>query len=289
MNICFVGSGKVATSFGFYLKQKGYNIVGYYSKTTESAKKAANITETTSYENLQHIIGLSDIIFITTNDDAIESVVNNICDENMLRKDQIIVHMSGSLSSNVLKRAKDFGCFVYSMHPLQSFADIEGSINKLKSTVFTIEGCDEKIEVIESILKNTGNKYFRIDSQLKSIYHAGACVVSNYLVTLMDFGLSFFEKSGINREDAFEAVYPLISGTLENIRNLGCEKGITGPIARGDINTVKKHLTSIEENIPERLDFYRIMALRTVDISSRYALKDSEKVQILKNILKEEK
>ncbi|WP_159428979.1 Rossmann-like and DUF2520 domain-containing protein [Tepidibacter formicigenes] len=285
MKICFIGAGKVGTSFGLYLSRKGFDVIGYYSKSFESAKKAAYLTNSIAYKRLSPMIKLSDIIFITTNDDAIKSVVNQLSQENILNKGQILVHMSGSHSSSILNSVMNFGCYIYSMHPLQSFADIENSVKKLESTVFTIEGNIEKINVLEWILKKSGNKYFKIDSNFKSIYHAGACVISNYLVTLMDFGFSFFNSIGIDEKSAFEAVYPLIEGTIENIKTLGCKNALTGPISRGDSNTIENHLDSIKVNIPDKLSFYKAMALMTLDLSSKVPSRDKEKIETLKNIL----
>ncbi|CAH2214572.1 Rossmann-like and DUF2520 domain-containing protein [Tepidibacter aestuarii] len=285
MKICFIGAGKVGTAFGLYLSRKGFDVIGYYSKNFESAKKASYLTKSTPYESLSDMIKISDIIFITTNDDSIESAVNKLSQENILKEGQIIVHMSGSHSSSILNSIEKFGCYIYSMHPLQSFANVEKSVEKLENTVFTIEGSIEKIDVLESILEKTENKYFKIDSNSKNIYHAGACVISNYLVTLMDFGLSFFDSIGIDEKDAFEAVYPLIEGTIENIKNLGCKNALTGPLARGDINTIENHLNSIKVNIPQKLSFYETMALMTLDLSSKVPSRNKEKIEILKNIL----
>ncbi|SHH02671.1 Rossmann-like and DUF2520 domain-containing protein [Tepidibacter thalassicus] len=285
MKICFIGAGKVGTSFGLYLSQKGFNVVGYLSRSFESAKKAAHLTNSMAYKNLSSLIGKSDIIFITTNDDSIENVVNQLSQARVLNKGQIVVHMSGSYSSSILSDLEKFGCYVYSMHPLQSFANVENSIKKLENTVFTIEGSIEKMSVLESVLKKTGNEYFKIDSNLKTIYHAGACVISNYLVTLMDFGLSFFSSIGIDENDAFKAVYPLIEGTIENVKNLGCKNALTGPISRGDINTIENHLNSIKVNIPNKLSFYKIMALMTLDLSSKIPSQNKEKIEMLRKIL----
>ncbi len=279
LKVSFIGAGKVGTAFGLYLSRKGFPVNGYYSKSFESAKKASYLTKSTPYESLSNMIEVSDIIFITTNDDAIKHVVNQLSQENILKKGQIIVHMSGSQLCTILDSLEKFGCFIYSMHPLQSFADVENSLQKLESTVFAIEGSNEKISVLESILEKTGNKYFIIDSRVKGIYHAGACVISNYLVTLMDFGLSFFNAVGIDEKDAFEAVYPLIEGTIENIKDLGCKKALTGPISRGDISTIQNHLKAIEVSIPDKLSFYKAMALMTLDLSEKVPSEDKEKIK----------
>ncbi|PAB61120.1 Rossmann-like and DUF2520 domain-containing protein [Anaeromicrobium sediminis] len=287
VKIGFIGAGKVGTAFGMYLKSKGFNIFGYYSKTLESAEKAASLTNSKVSTELNELIKNIDIIFITTTDDKIQQVCNGLVEKNLLSKGQIIVHMSGAHSSRILEKAKLKACFVYSLHPLQSFAQVEKAVEDLNETVFSIEGDEEKIEIIESILKGTGNKYFKLNSEQKSLYHATACVVSNYLVTLMDYGLSIFESIGIDKMEGYGALFPLIEGTINNIHNLGTEKALTGPIARGDIETIKSHISSFKKINKDSLEIYKLMGLKTVDLAQKGKLKDNQKIKDLKKILKE--
>ncbi|WP_425449354.1 Rossmann-like and DUF2520 domain-containing protein [Dethiothermospora halolimnae] len=285
MKIGFIGAGKVGTTFGIYLKNNGFNIYGYNSRTKESGETSAKLTDS-QYYSIYDLSHGSDIIFITTGDDEIENVIDRLADNNLLKEGQIIAHMSGASSSDILKRAKKKGCFVYSIHPLQSFADIKKGVEDLKDTVFSIEGDKEKIDLIEDILNRCGNKYFEITKEQKSIYHATACVVSNYLVTLMDYGLSLFKSIGIDKDDGFKALYPLIDGTIKNIYGLGTEKALTGPISRGDIKTIERHINSLKDD-KEKLKLYKILGLETLQLAEKEKLKDGEKISNLKNILKE--
>lgn len=282
MNISFIGAGKVGTSFGLYLKKKGIKIIGYQSKNLEDAKSSSLRTDALAYEDLNTLVSDSDIIFITTNDDNIKTVKDNLIKEvNIQLRDKIIVHMSGSYSSKIIKELSQYGCYVYSMHPLQSFSDIDTSVTKLQETVFTIEGQEEKIHIIKNLLDKTGNKYFEIDTNNKELYHVSACIVSNYLVTLIDLGLDFLKQIGINEDDGLDALMPLIDGTIDNIKRFGTKDALTGPIARGDINTIESHLNSIEANAPNNLSLYKLMGLKTLDLSSNSPSKIIEMERLL--------
>ena len=282
MNISFIGAGKVGTSFGIYLKEKGINIVGYFSESLKDAKDSSQRTNAQSYESIDALVCDSDIIFITTNDDNIGIIKDKLIKEvNANLRNKLIVHMSGSHSSDILIELKQYGSYIYSMHPLQSFSNINTSVEKLQTTVFTIEGSDEKIHMLEDLLNKINNKYFQIDTNNKELYHVSACVVSNFLVTLIDLGLDFFKQIGIDEEDGLDAIMPLIKGTIDNIEHFGTKDSLTGPIARGDINTLKSHLSSIRINSPENLLFYKLMALKTLDISSNPPLKIKEMTDIL--------
>ncbi len=285
--IGFIGAGKVGTAFGVYLKQNGFTIHGYYSRTLNSTNRAAILTNSKVEKTLSGLVGHTDIIFITTNDDEIERVCNTLVNQDLLSEGKIMVHMSGASSSNILQLAKQKGCYIYSLHPIQSFADINKAVEDLDHTVFSIEGDDEKIEIIESILNRMGNKYFRITAEQKAIYHATACVMSNYLVTLMDYGLSLFESIGIDKQEGYKALLPLIEGTIKNIDVLGTEKALTGPIARGDSETVKMHIKALREYQPEKLEFYRLMGMLTIELAEKSQISDTRKSNGMKNVFKE--
>ncbi|QZY54870.1 Rossmann-like and DUF2520 domain-containing protein [Crassaminicella profunda] len=293
MKIGFIGAGKVGTSFGIYLKNQGFEIYGYFSKTFSSAEKSAKLTGSKAVLDETDLVKSTDILFITTSDDAITKVCDDLVERNVLSEGKILVHMSGASSSNILKRAKKSGCFIYSMHPLQAFADIEKAVDDLKGTYFSIEGDKEKLHVLEDMLKKLGNPYFKLTAEQKSIYHVTACVVSNYLVTLMDYGLYLFDTIGIDKREGYKALLPLIEGTIKNINGLGTKDALTGPIVRGDVGTVKKHieelknlehLGTVKQNIGV-LDFYKIMGVKTLELAKK---KDENKdFEELKNILKE--
>lgn len=288
MNFGFIGAGKVGTAFGKYLSDKGFKVEGYYSRSEKSAKNAADFTNSKVYHSMGALIKRSDIIFITTNDDEISKVCKELVQEDLLCSGQILVHMSGGASSKILESAKTKGCYIYSLHPLQAFADIEKAVNDLENTIFSIEGDEEKIDVLEKILNITENKYFNITAEQKSIYHAAACILSNYLVTLVDYGLSFFEAIGIDGEEGYKAVYPLIEGTIKNIHSLGTKKALTGPIARGDIETIENHVKSIGALDEEKLDFYKLMGEKTLKLAEEDKLSSCDKIQELKKILRGE-
>jgi predicted short-subunit dehydrogenase-like oxidoreductase (DUF2520 family) len=100
-----------------------------------------------------------------------------------------------------------------------------------------------------------------------ALYHAGAVAVSNYFVALVDYGLKFYQALGANKQDALKAVLPLIRGTLHNIETLGIPDALTGPIVRGDIETVRDHLAAIRKRAPGLLALYRELAKHTITVA----------------------
>ncbi|MBB6214017.1 putative short-subunit dehydrogenase-like oxidoreductase (DUF2520 family) [Anaerosolibacter carboniphilus] len=287
MKFGFIGAGKVGIAFGMYLRKKGFSIQGYFSRNHISAQIAAEKTNSQAYKKVEQLISEIDFLWITTPDDEIQAVCNHLAERKLFREGQIVAHMSGAAPSILLKEAQKRGCHIYSIHPLQSFAEIEKALKDLESTYFSIEGDLEKMHLIEALFKKLGNPIFKIATKYKALYHAAACVFSNYLVTLVDEGLHYLERIGIDQEEGFKAVLPLMMGTLHNIEAMGTAKALTGPIARGDQLTIESHIRILENQMSESVAFYKRMGQMTLDVASVEKLKDKEKIAALEYILKE--
>ncbi|KAB3537704.1 DUF2520 domain-containing protein [Alkaliphilus pronyensis] len=288
MRIGFIGGGKVGRSFGKYLVDNGFNVMGYYSRSYSSAVASANYTDSKPFEMLHQLIDTVGIIFVTTPDDALQSICNEISNTRKLRRDHLLVHMSGAHSSEVFNNAKKFGCSIYSLHPLQAFANIDVAVENLKNTVFSIEGDEENLDKLVNIMKLCGNQYFILDGKNKPLYHAAACVVSNYLVTLMDLSIKMLKAADINEIEGFKAMYPLIIGSLNNVKDFGTVEALTGPIARGDVNTIRKHLDVMKVKAPNEALFYKRLGEETTKLANEKKLKDKKIVDCLNTLWKEE-
>ncbi|MPW25766.1 DUF2520 domain-containing protein [Alkalibaculum sp. M08DMB] len=284
MKIGFIGSGVVGMTLGQYFKNNKLNVVGYYSRNINSAIDGANRINGTVFTHIEQIINEVDIIFITTNDDSIVEVASDIADIKTIRKNHIFIHTSGVHSTEAFQVLKQFGCGLYSMHPLQAFADSKEAIKHISNTHFTIEGNGINMANIIDLLEVIKNPYNIIEKDKNEIYHAGACVISNYLVTLLNMGFDLIESAGYPREDIYSAFAPLILSTLDNIENRDTKKSLTGPINRGDINTIAKHLNALEFNV--NLEFYKYMGLKTLDMIEMVNSLDEKKKEI-KNMLME--
>jgi predicted short-subunit dehydrogenase-like oxidoreductase (DUF2520 family) len=188
--------------------------------------------------------------------------------------------MSGAHASWILAPAADPGAAVFSLHPLQAFAEEEKSLADLPATYFNLEGSDQRLEAVERMLTKLGNPVLKTAPEHKTLYHLAACILSNYLVTLADFGLAALEKSGIDSEQGFKAMLPLIQGTIDNIAAMGTQRALTGPIARGDSSTIQQHLSALETDGLQGLkEFYTFMGLKTLKLATRELLADPKKVE----------
>ena len=295
MRIGFIGAGRVGNAFGAYLKKNGMELSGYYSIPKESAENAASLTESGYYSSMIELVDASDVVFITTPDAVIEEVAHDLAHEisesgseglKSSMNHKMFVHMSGAHSSQRLEILQGLGSEIGSLHPVQSIADVETAVNQLQSTVFSVEGSSVAVEKLSQLMEQMDNTYFIIKSEQKTLYHMAACTVSNYLVTLVDVGLAMYESIGIDRQVAYKALYPLIRGTVENLKHMDTKEALTGPIARGDINTVKAHLDAVtDENIEA---FYRYLGNATVQMAKAKSGTNQDKLGKLEELLNDE-
>lgn len=286
--IGIIGAGVVGTAIGVVLKDKGYEVTGAYDIKSESTKHFVERIGCTAHTSPQEVSRSADILFITTSDTAIKEVVDTIADDAAFYPGQVVVHMSGAQSSEILDRAKLFGAHVLSVHPIQAFASLERAIENLPGSVFSIEGDKEAYDVAVCLVETLEGEYFFINRESKPLYHAGACVVSNYLVTLIDFGVKLLESTGIPRNMATKALIPLINGTIKNIENIGIPKALTGPIARGDVSTIVKHLTCLEDMAPELIKLYCWLGFYTAQIALQKGTIDHKLMEEFQNLFSKE-
>ncbi len=243
MDIGIIGAGKVGCSMGKYVVQHRISVSGYYSKTKQSAMEAAELTRTECFEDLTDIILASDTLWIATPDDRIREVWDCIAKYDI--QDYIICHFSGSLSSDVFSGIEKKKAHPCSIHPIYAFSDKNTSYQKLNEAYFTIEGDDYAVEHMTALLQKMGNHVTRIKPQRKALYHSAASLVSNHVLGVIHAGIQTMEDCGFTREEAYQALTPLILNNVQNACEKGCREALTGPIERNDVETVDRHLAAL--------------------------------------------
>lgn len=263
MNIGIIGAGKVGVSVGRYLKDNNIQISGFYDINSDNAAFAAQFTQTDCFSDLEELVKLSDTLFITTPDGIIGSVWDCIRN-NMSVKNKIVCHFSGALSSDVFTDSQSTGAGVCSIHPMLAFSDKLTSYRIPANTFFAVEGDETAVSAVKSLFESLGNTVCRIDKSKKSLYHTAASVLSNELVALLDMGYSLLEQCGFSRDNAVGATKNLVSGNVKSVLENGCVNALTGPVERNDLQTVKKHVESLQG---EDRQIYILLAKRLVKLA----------------------
>jgi predicted short-subunit dehydrogenase-like oxidoreductase (DUF2520 family) len=291
--VAIIGAGRVGSSVGFLLKRAGYAVTAVAARTAATAEKAVAFIG--GGEPLADVIkaaSKAEIVFITTPDRAIREVCDTISTDDGLKRGSLIVHMSGAHSLELLNAARTTGSYRAVIHPLQSLASREQGIKNLPGSYFRIEADSEALKMAKEIVKALGGielvmPKWSSDKESTALYHAGAVVVSNYFVALVDYGLKFYQALGADKKDALKAVLPLIRGTLANIETLGIPDALTGPIMRGDTQTVRDHLDAMQKRTPELMGLYKELARQTVSVARNKGSITREKAEELLDLAKD--
>ena len=266
--VAIVGCGTVGTAIGKLLGDAGYRISGVATSNLETARRAAGVTGSEGFSDCPwEVTRGADVVFITTPDDLIESTCMSISEHRGFEKNAVAIHCSGALSSDILSSARDCGAVVATLHPLQSLASVDQAVTLVAGSFCTIEGDKGALPIVRQLVEDLGGILLEIAAEKKTLYHAAAVAASNYLVTLIHLALELNEAAGLPSDTSFNALLPLIRGTLSNIGAKGIPGGLTGPIARGDMATVSAHLKAVEKDVPELLPLYRCLGLYTVDLA----------------------
>ena len=264
MKIGFIGAGKVGFSLGRYLKDNEYTVIGYYSRSMASAEDAANFTGTKIFDTMKQIVEVSDVLFLTIPDGEIASVWDKLMNFDLTGK--VICHCSGALSSHIFSNIENHNAYGYSVHPFLAISDKYKSHQDIKSAFFTIEGSNERLDEVAKIFTSCGNRVQVISPENKVKYHAAASIVSNFAVTLSDMAAGLLAECGFGEDNIFAALGPIMLGNTKSIIQNGTAKALTGPIERGDTETVKKHISVLSKDDRE---LYICLAKRTLELAKR--------------------
>jgi len=259
--IGFIGAGKVGTSLGKYLKLRGLNISGFYDKLDELSLYASKETDSERFVDMSQMVEASDILFVTANDDAIPVVWEKLRCLPIAGK--YVFHCSGALASDIFAESEKTGSHVGSMHPVCAVKD-NNSADAFFGKFFVLEGDEKGLEMLKTLMNETGNRHCVIGKTDKAKYHAAAVASSNLVCALAQMGEDWLTDCGFDNETAHEILIPLMKGNVDNLASKGCVEALTGPVERGDTGTVKKHLDVLEGDDQE---IYRLLSLRLLDIA----------------------
>ena len=256
--IGFVGAGTVGKSLAVALSMQGYAVEAAASRTYASAQALAELVPgCVAYPSIDEAAQASDVVFITTPDDAIGQIASNVS----WRQGQAVVHCSGAASLDVLEPAQRRGALAGTFHPLQAFASVENGIKSIPGTTFGIEGNAQMSEFLEDMARAVGGVPISVRPEDKALYHLSGVMMGNLLTALAAVAAQLWEHLGMDRAQGVKALAPMMRQVSVNLESSGVPGAVAGPYARGDIGTVRKHLEALHSRAPEVLPLYCELAL----------------------------
>lgn len=277
--IGFIGVGKLATGLALALHTRGLQTTAVFSRSLDSAHKLASLVPgMEALSTPAEAVAACDIIFITTPDAAIKEVADSVT----WRKGQGVIHCSGALSLEPLASAAAHGASVASFHPLQTLACIETpqeAAQRLSGICYALEADGWLSDWLENIVSALDGHLIRVAPEHRALYHQAAVFACGYVSALLDAAEEMWAQMGLSPDEARASLTPLARTTVANFGRVGSHASITGPIPRGDTETVKQQLAALEHALPNLTPLARELGLRSL------AFAPQQKVQALAGVL----
>jgi predicted short-subunit dehydrogenase-like oxidoreductase (DUF2520 family) len=274
LSVSIVGVGRMGGALALTFDSQGYTVEALVARRLSHARRVANLLghHPTALSDLQIArLPPSDLIIIATPDDAIPSVAHTLASaQTEIRKDRIVLHTSGALSSTVLSPLADAGFSTGSMHPLVSISDAASGAANLRGAFFCLEGHRTALRVGRRIVSDLGGHAFSIEPRRKALYHAAAVMASGNMTALFDIAIEMLAACGLSRRRAREVLLPLVQSAVASLSVMEPARALTGTFARGDVATVQSHLTAIQEqSLPDVLAAYALLGQRSLSLARR--------------------
>ncbi|MDA1279677.1 MAG: DUF2520 domain-containing protein [Chloroflexi bacterium] len=280
--VAVIAAGRLGSSLAAALDRAGYNVVAISSRRVAHREwLGSRIPDALVVESAQTAANLANVIFVTAPDAAIEE----ICQGVGWRAHQAVIHCAGALPLSVLNSASGMGATTAGFHPLQTFPSPESS-NRLKDVSFAVESQDAGLrDWLYSLADDLGGSPFDIESGHRAAYHASAVMACGLLAGLAGNAAEMWEPLGISREEALKRLVPLIRATVDALDEHGLPSAITGPFARGDVDTIASHYDAATQNSPEIGRAYSALALASLHIAKEQGGLSQNALENIKTLL----
>lgn len=252
-NIVIVGPGRMGLALGAALRQAdAVERLVYIGRAIEAPPHPMfDGIDAAEYRVAPHPIPPgTGIVILAVPDSALAEVAHDLAAMGPPPPGCIVLHLAGAISTEVLSPLHARGYAVGSMHPLQAIADPWHSGDRLFGSAYALAGEPEAIAIGRRLVTALHGLPLIIAPNKRQLYHASAVVASNYLIGVLAFAVRLMMEAGVSEHESIAALLPLVKGTLENLDQLGVSAALTGPIARGDADTVRLHLARL--SAPDR-------------------------------------
>jgi len=259
-----IGAGAVGTALGAALHRAGWPVVAVGSRDEERRARFRELVPTArAFAEAAPVLDEAELIILAVPDDVIPALAGEL----RLYGGQALVHTSGVLGAEVLEPARAAGSQVGAFHPLVAFADTERAIAALHGATVAVEGDDQLAALLGQMAAALGATAVRLAPGSKAAYHAAAVLAAGGFVALLDAIAELGAAAGLDEEGALAIYGGLIEQTLSNARALGIRAALTGPMTRGDVGTLARHLDALARFAPGVLALYRAAAEREIELA----------------------
>ena len=265
MDLAVVGAGRVGTAIAVRLRSAGHRVVAASGRSAARERVERHLPGVPFVPSAEAVVS-AEVVLLGVPDDSIASVAEEVVPS--LAPGAVVGHLSGAASLETLGSAEAAGHVVCSVHPLQTFPDVETGIERLPGSAVAVTARDEAgYGIGEALAGDAGGRPFRLPDERKPLYHAAAVFCSNYLAAVEGVAERLLDAAGI--ADPLGALAPLARASLDHVLDLGPDRALTGPAVRGDAGTVRRNLEALSSEAPELVAPYVVLARASLDLAER--------------------
>lgn len=284
MDVAIIGAGRLGASLGYALRRKGYAIKAFSCRSGNSARESQKIIGAgrPSTDNVE-TAKRGSLVFLCLPDKILDPVCRGLSQSQLDWSKRYVFHTSGLQSSGLLQPLEEKGAFTASLHPVQSFAQKTADLTQFEGIYFGLEGCPEAQSLGKKIVGRLGGQALLLDVEDKPLYHAACSMASNLFVVLLEASSSLLGEIGL-KENPAQILLPLVQGTLHNVKKFDISSSLTGPVVRGDHDSVEEHLRSLRA-FPKYREIYATLSTHMLDMVKEDGRLSAKEIKALKKLL----
>ncbi len=279
-SIAFIGAGRLGATLATALSRRGVPVSAIASRNPESARRvAAGLPGCSAVEAAQ--AAQAQLVFVTVPDDEIGPLAARLS----WRAGQRVVHCSGATEVAVLEPAARSGAMIGGFHPLQIFSDPARAIELLAGSTVAIEGPPALEAELRGLADLLQMRSLVLPAGVRALYHGGASFAASFLLSMLQEAAAIWGSFGIDEGAALQAMLPLARGTLDAAAAKGLAGALAGPVSRGDVGVVARHLSALERLAPQHAAFYRELTRRQLLLARASGRLQAERLAALEALL----
>ncbi|KMQ51884.1 Ketopantoate reductase PanG [Chitinispirillum alkaliphilum] len=285
--LTIVGAGRVGKTLGrLWKRSAAFEISGVYDTCERAAREAVEFIGCGEVFTSVDEVCVSDAIMISVPDDQIRKVSEELF-RIQLPKGRFVFHLSGYHTSEVFESLISLNCHVASVHPVKTFANPVKAVQGFSGTPCAGEGDESALSYLKRAFESIGGDFFQISRDKKRIYHSGTVFLSNYVVALLKAGTDLLKASEITDSHIEKMVKVLSVEALDNSIKRGLESALTGPVSRGDLQTVAGEVAELRKLDTLHCQLYKLLGSVALSIVEESALLDEAKTAQIRAVLEE--
>lgn len=266
MNVSVVGAGRVGTAIAVLLGRAGHRIVAV-SGRGPTRDRASRFLSGVPFLDPADAARAGELVLIGVPDDEISAIVGQIAGAGGFRPGQWVAHLSGASGLDVLSPVRAAGARPLALHPLQTFPDVAGALERLPGCAMAVTAEDaEGYTVGERIGADLMARPFRLEDAMRPLYHAAAVFASNYLIVASAIAEDLFRRAGV--PEPLRAMLPLQRASLDNVERLGSAEALTGPAVRGDAITIERNIVALRGSAPDLVVAYVVLCRAALELAA---------------------